>query len=127
MKNSIIIIEDDIELCEELKQILEDEGFSIITANNGLDGLNLIKNNRFDLVLLDLKMPEINGLEILKSVKKNYKQLKVIIMTARMKIDIEENKEKNDNEEIILKLADKVIQKPFSIIDLIKSINYFLA
>ncbi len=124
MKNKILIIEDDIELCEELKCILEDVGYLIKVANNGLDGLNLIKNNKYDLALLDLKMPGINGLDVLREVKSNYEHVKVIIMTARMKINIEENKEKNENEEVILKLADLVIQKPFNIEDLIKSINY---
>ena len=105
----ILVIEDDIELCDELKIILKDENYLTESANNGLDGLNMIKKNKYDLVLLDLKMPGLNGLEVLKIIKNTYKDLKVIIITARMNIEIEENKLKNEQEKNILKLADKVI------------------
>lgn len=119
----ILVIEDDIELCDELKIILKDENYLTESANNGLDGLNMIKKNKYDLVLLDLKMPGLNGLEVLKIIKNTYKDLKVIIITARMNIEIEENKLKNEQEKNILKLADKVIQKPFQIKNFLNTIN----
>lgn len=108
MPNKILIIDDDEEMCKEMSEILSDEGYSVNMAFDGLAGQRIIETNNYDLLLLDLKMPGINGLEILKTIKAEKIKAKVIILTGSLAVI---NKEFSD----ILKLADGVISKPFAV------------
>jgi len=123
---SILIIDDDVELCEEIKEILTDEGYIIDTANNGIEGLKKLNESIYSMIILDLKMPGMNGLEVLKQIKKKDKSQKVIVITARTKLNfIEIDAEKNKFEDNILKSANRIIQKPFKIKNLISVIENF--
>lgn len=80
----IAIIDDDKSILASLEMILESDGFNRIeTFSNGLEGLEYIRTGRVDLVLLDLNLPEISGMEILQTVKKEKPQLPVIIITGQ--------------------------------------------
>lgn len=70
----ILIIEDDNALREVLLEKLEQEGYFVLTAKNGEEGLNEIKNNEIDLVLLDMIMPKIDGLTFLKKINQEIKK-----------------------------------------------------
>ena len=123
----ILIIDDDLELCEEIQEILTDTGYQVDFANGGLEGLKKYNEKTYQLIILDLKMPDINGLEVLKQIKKNNKSVKVIIITARTKLNIEVTEiSKNKKEDNILKLADRILQKPFKIRNLLSIIDNFL-
>ena len=65
MKTKILLVEDDMGMREVLRDILEDEGFEITTAENGKVALTQIENYHFDLVLTDLKMPQMDGIEFM--------------------------------------------------------------
>ncbi len=68
----IVIIEDDVDLRETMKELLEMEGFSVGTAGNGKEGLKLIEHSgKPCLILLDLMMPEMNGWEFLEAMQRN--------------------------------------------------------
>lgn len=124
---SILIIDDDIELCEEISEILTDEGYKVDTANNGSEGIIKFNETDYSLIILDLKMPGMNGLEVLKHIKKHDKSKKVLIITARTKLNIPElDAKKNKFEDNILKSADRIIQKPFKIINLLSIIERLL-
>ncbi len=69
MAKKILIIDDDKELCEEMAEILKGEGYDVSTAFDGLAGKKLIEENHYNLLLLDVKLPDINGLDILKSMR----------------------------------------------------------
>ncbi|MDO9554929.1 response regulator [Rhodonellum sp.] len=74
MKEKILLIEDEIELQQNLKEILEYHGFSVLTAENGIEALFKIKNQDVDLILCDIMMPEMDGfqfIEIFRAEKKN--------------------------------------------------------
>lgn len=127
MKREIIIIDDDQEMCEEIAEILKDKGCHVITAFNGLRGKSLIEKKDYDLLILDLKIPGLNGLDILESIKKQNMKLKVLILTGRpLGGIIPENRGSKDREEEILKLADGIINKPFKIIALLSKIKELL-
>lgn len=84
LKNKkIAIIEDDPSLLAALHDKFESEGFSIFTANNGREGLEVIQKNNPDIVLLDIIMPVMDGLTMLKELRKTEvgKKLPVIILT----------------------------------------------
>lgn len=82
MSYKILIIEDEFNLLALYKELLEDEGFDVTTSTNGKEGLSLALSQPFDLILLDLMLPGMSGLDILKELKKdNEINTKVAIVT----------------------------------------------
>ncbi len=84
MKNKItIMIVDDEEMMRNLlDKILSREGYNIIAANDGVHALEVLNENHVDLIISDMKMPRMNGFELLKHVKTDYPDIGIIIMTA---------------------------------------------
>jgi two-component system nitrogen regulation response regulator NtrX len=68
-KENILIIDDEASICSSLKGILEDEGFLVKTADSGEEGLELLKRQNVDLVLLDIWLPKMSGIDVLKKIK----------------------------------------------------------
>jgi two-component system response regulator PilR (NtrC family) len=81
-KGRILIIEDEKSMREVLRILLEEEGYEITAASNGLEGMEYLKNDIFDLVVTDIKMPKADGFEVLKKVKELSPSTIVIIITA---------------------------------------------
>lgn len=87
-KANILVVDDDVGLCEALSDILEHEGYGVLLANNGNDALACIGENRLDLVLLDLQFPNgIQGIDILKQALSLKPDLQIIIFTRYGSID----------------------------------------
>ena len=88
-KISILIIDDEVELCQSLSEILkeEEEGYGVSVADSGKDGLAKIKEEVPDLVLLDMKMPEMDGIETLEKIKAIDKDILVIMLTAYQTVE----------------------------------------
>ena len=78
----ILVVEDKESMAQMLRETLEAEGYSIVIARDGQEGIRHIKENRFDLVLTDLKLPKKDGIEVLKSSKTENPLAPVIVMTA---------------------------------------------
>lgn len=81
-KGKLLIIDDESELREVLIALLEDSTQEICTAANGLEGIDLMKTQKFDAVLSDEKMPKKSGLEVLKWMRENQIQTPFIIHTG---------------------------------------------
>jgi two-component system response regulator CpxR len=79
---NLLIADDDIELCQLLDDYLSQEGFTVNTAHNGVEAINLINTNRYDLMILDVMMPEKNGFETLQDIRQK-SQLPIIMLTAK--------------------------------------------
>lgn len=82
MNKKILIVDDEKNIRLTLKSCLDEEGFEIDIAINGEEALKKILSNNYDLVLLDLKMPGMDGMEVLKEIRKKGNEINVIIMTA---------------------------------------------
>ena len=87
MAESICIVDDEPSILNTLSSILEDEGYQVSCAKNGVEALKLIRSETPDLVLLDIWMPEIDGLEILKRVRQQFPNLLVVIMSGHGSIE----------------------------------------
>jgi DNA-binding NtrC family response regulator len=81
-KSKILVIEDDWAAQKVLSDILEEEGYRLVFADTGLEGLQHCHGMPFQVVLLDLRLPDINGLEILKKITEFYPGLQVIMMSG---------------------------------------------
>lgn len=79
---TILVVDDERELCAILKKTLSREGYRVLTATSGLAALKIIKKEKVNLLLVDLKMPRMDGLEFLKRAKKGKCAVTTIMLTA---------------------------------------------
>ena len=80
--NTILVVDDEPNYLIVLSELLKEEGFEVITAQKGEDGLKIVQDTDLDLVITDMRMPGMDGLELLKAVKSYNKDLPVIMITA---------------------------------------------
>ncbi len=107
-KESVLVIEDEKNILELVKYNLEQEGYRVFTANRGDSGLELARKQKSDLIILDLMLPEIDGIEICKILKQDPKtiHIPIIMLTA---------KSQEADKVLGLELgADDYMTKPFS-------------
>jgi nitrogen regulation protein NR(I) len=81
MKN-ILIVDDDPVLSRSLKKALTRSGYSVETCERGIEAIDIIKNGLFNLILLDNRLPDISGLDLLRHIRNSHNKLPVIVMTA---------------------------------------------
>jgi len=79
----ILIIDDEASLRQTMARILQRAGYEVTTAANGKDGLALVSEHPFDLLYLDIRMPDISGLELLKAIHVKFPDLPIILFTAQ--------------------------------------------
>jgi two-component system response regulator VicR len=121
-RKKILCIEDEPEMIDLIKLILERRGFEVLGAVGGKEGLEVIRRELPDLILLDLMMPEIDGWEVFRQMKadEQLKDIPVIVVTA---------KAQSIDKVLGLHIAkvDDYVTKPFGPQELLKSINKVLA
>ena len=114
-KMKILIVEDEAGIVQFLKQGLEEEGYEISTALDGLLGFELFKKESFDLILLDWMLPKMNGLELCKAIRIKDKTIPIIFLTAKDTIQ--------ETIEGLKSGANDYIKKPFSFDELLERIK----
>ncbi|MDY0277700.1 MAG: response regulator transcription factor [Acholeplasma sp.] len=114
----ILLVEDEKNLVYSLKENLINHGFTVEYAFNGLEGLDLAIKNSYDLIILDIMLPSVSGLEIITNLRKKQIQTPVIFLTALSTI---EDKVKGLNLG-----ANDYLTKPFAIEELLARINVLL-
>lgn len=117
MKINILIIEDEKEIREGVSEYLAEVGYSVISAEDGMQAIELFKNNKIDLVILDIMLPKANGFVVLNKIRQE-SNVPVIMLTA-MSDDYTQIMSFDEE-------ADDYITKPFSIIVLHKRIEALL-
>ena len=113
----ILVVEDEKDIQNIIKAFLENAEYKVETADDGLEGINIIQKNKFDLILLDIMMPKIDGFTVCEMIRKN-SNVPIIILTA---LTDEESQLKGFD-----KLADDYITKPFSMPIVLKHIEAIL-
>ena len=111
----ILLIEDDIKIINFLKKGLSEEGYTVDVAQNGEDGLYLVSVNPYDIVLLDIMLPVIDGFEVCQKLRTSNTNLPIIILTARDSL--------NDKINGLDIGANDYISKPFSFSELLARIR----
>jgi DNA-binding response OmpR family regulator len=111
----ILIVEDEVGIVQFLKQGLEEEGYEITTAFDGLQGFEVIQNTSFDLVILDWMLPKMSGLDLCKAIRIKYINTPIIFLTAKDTIQ--------ETIEGLKSGANDYIKKPFSFEELIERIK----
>ena len=88
MKKRILIVDDEKNIRIALKQCFKGENYKVEMANDGEEAIEKLRNDKYDLILMDYQMPNKNGLEVLEDIRKNNIETRVIIMTAYGTVDI---------------------------------------
>ena len=122
MAYRILMIDDDREMITLGRLILERENFEVLSAYGGLEGLDVLKNNEIDLILLDIMMLGMDGWQVLEMIKhdERYHHIPVIMLTARHYLE-DESETSNYSD-----LFDGYVVKPFVVRDLLGRINNLL-
>ncbi|WP_457594249.1 response regulator transcription factor [Hydrogenimonas sp.] len=117
-KNRIFLLEDDTNLSETVAEFLEEEGFDVETAYTGTEAEEKLYETRYDLLLLDVNVPEVNGFELLKTARSQGVDTPAIFITS---LDTLENLEEGYESG-----ADDYIRKPFALKELLLRIESLL-
>ncbi|RPH32415.1 response regulator [bacterium] len=118
-KSTILVVDDEDALRTVLGGELASEGYEVRTAADGDEAISELEKSPFDLVLLDIKMPRLNGFEVLKFIKEKHEKTKVVMLTgfADLKNAIESKKLG----------ADDFVSKPYDLVDLLTTIERVLS
>ncbi|MEX2116547.1 MAG: response regulator [Bacteroidota bacterium] len=118
VKNRILVVDDEEALRTVLSSELEGEGYQVNTAADGDEAIKIIGTQQFHLILLDIKMPNVDGFEVLKFVKQHQPATKVIMLTgfADLKNAIESKKLG----------AEDFVSKPYDLVDLLTTVERVL-
>ena len=117
---NILVIDDERVICDGCHLILSEKGHSVDICLKGSEGLNAVQGGKYDLILLDLKLPDIDGLEILHAVKKANPNIYVVIMTGystvqsavqAMKLGASDYLTKPFIDEALMLAVERVIEK----------------
>jgi DNA-binding NtrC family response regulator len=114
-KKKLLFVDDDDALRPVVSKELSGKGFEVETADDGDVAIEALKRNRFDIVVLDIKMPRVNGFEVLKFIKAEYPATKVVMLTGHTDL-------KNALESKKLG-ADDFIGKPYDLYDLVETLE----
>jgi len=109
----ILIVEDDFDIQELLQNFLQEAGYEIVVANDGIEALTLFPSNKFDLILLDIMLPKVDGFAVCELIRKQ-SSIPIIMLTAL-------NGEEEQIKGLDLQVDDYII-KPFSMPILIRKI-----
>lgn len=112
------LAEDDLKIAELIKTGLQEYGYEVTSINNGLQALESFQNTHFDLVILDLMMPGLNGIELCRQLRTTHKTLPILMLTALGSID--------DKVTGLKSGADDYLVKPFHFRELLARIEALL-
>jgi DNA-binding response OmpR family regulator len=117
--STVLVVEDDREIRELLRRYLERAGHGVLSTASGAEGLRLVESGGADLVLLDLGLPDVDGLEVLRAARSDERRTPVVVLTARSSVD--------QRIEGLSLGADDYVTKPFSPREVVLRVGAVLA
>jgi two-component system alkaline phosphatase synthesis response regulator PhoP len=129
MSTKILVVDDDPDILEAISIILEAHGYQVVTARDGIEGLHQIKEEKPDLMILDLMMPKLDGFGVCKELKdprwSKYAHMPIIILSSvrqdaskrryeletGVQLDVDDYVEKPIEHNILLERVEKVLRK----------------
>ena len=111
----LLIVDDETGIVDEVKGFFEEEGFSVATADTAKEGMDALDRDQPDLMMLDMKLPDMSGLAVLKYVKEKYPKVKVIVNTGYVDQAVIDEAEKLGR--------DAFLQKPFNLERLMEEVT----
>ncbi|MEM8718011.1 MAG: response regulator transcription factor [Cyanobacteria bacterium P01_G01_bin.39] len=120
MSQSILVVEDNDDLSILLKLVLESAGYQVATVNNGRDALESLAKTDPQLILMDVMMPEVSGLQVSQSIKQqqSYESLPILLVSALDRLR---------DEQIQDSQANDILYKPFDLDELIYKVDELIA
>jgi len=115
---SILVVDDNENIREVLAVILSGSGYRCESAKNGLDAMERVRQSRFDAVVTDLEMPEMDGIALTREIRQQFSSLPVMVMTG--------HSDEEYRESAFRAGAKEFLSKPFDIPDLIKKLHGML-
>lgn len=104
---TLVIVDDEAGIVEEVKDFFQEEGYQVYTADSGEQGIEMIRRRKPDIVLIDMKLPDISGIEVLKATKEISPRSKTIVITGYVDQALIDQAEKLGR--------DAFLQKPFNL------------
>jgi two-component system alkaline phosphatase synthesis response regulator PhoP len=121
----VLLVDDDVDFCEAAKLLLDSKGYKVVLANDGKEGLEKVRAENPDLVILDVMMPEMNGYDVCVVLKADpaFKNIPVILLTA-----VDQNLFKTTYTQAmgLMTEADDYIAKPVEPQDLVRRVEGWL-
>lgn len=116
--NTILIVDDETEIVDQVKEFFEDEGYRVFTAETGQEGVRLLRREKPTLLILDMKLPDIPGLTVLKVAKEESPGTKVIAITGYIDQVMFDQAEELGR--------DSFLQKPFDLARLKAEVDHLI-
>ncbi len=117
--NEILVVDDECALTQYLERELSALGYRVYVANDGREALDTVKSTPIVLIILDLKMPGVDGFEVLKIVKENYPHIKIVVLTGHADLA---------NAIKCKKLgADQFLEKPYNLSELSNEVHRLIS
>ncbi|RMD76299.1 MAG: response regulator [Chloroflexi bacterium] len=121
MSTKILLAEDEEDLQLIFKMVLEDENYTVTVVNNGYEALEQLANDTFDLLLIDVMMPQMDGLELCERIQAHpvWRQIPILLLTAKPKSSL--------SLKDLPPMIRGLIEKPFNVFQLIDEVRTILA
>ena len=119
MKKKILIVDDEAGIVQEIKEFLEEEGYEAHTADTAKTGILMIEELKPDVILIDVKLPDASGTEVLRACKEKSPKTRTIMVTGYV--------DQNVMDEAELIGRDTVLQKPFNLVKIVEEIEKLLS
>ncbi len=115
---TILVIDDDVEMRDVLFDLLSLDGYEVLLAADGSSGIERYRNSLPELVITDLKMPNVDGIEVLEELKNEFPETPIMVITGVSDVSV--------IEEAIEHAADRILKKPFGVDELLTAIDELL-